>query len=128
MSHLIEKLYEINHEALEAKAARFAYDVKGEAEKWWNKILDNSYEGPDGIRRWISNNAVIPVCVLENDACLIVPDEHRAAYDAETAAFFAEYRLNQPAEPTDEERFEARAAHGPGVELVDVITGRRWTT
>ena len=27
-----------------------------------------------------------------------------------------------------EERFEARAAHGPGVELVNVITGEKYTT
>jgi hypothetical protein len=30
--------------------------------------------------------------------------------------------------PSDEERFEARAAFGPGAELVNVFTGHKWTT
>lgn len=46
----------------------------------------------------------------------------------DTAAFLAEYRRRQPAEPTSEERAEARAAFGSGEEVVDVLSGRRYTT
>ena len=50
-----------------------------------------------------------------------------AARERDLDAFLAAYRRNPPP-VTDEMRFEARAAHGPGVELVDVISGRRFTT
>jgi hypothetical protein len=30
--------------------------------------------------------------------------------------------------PSDEERYEARAAMGEGVEMVNVITGHKWRT
>lgn len=45
----------------------------------------------------------------------------------ELAAFLAEYARNYRG-PSDEERFEARASLGPGVKMVNVITGHRWTT
>ena len=37
-------------------------------------------------------------------------------------------QANRSPEQMAEERLEARAAHGPGVTLVDVFTGRRFTT
>jgi hypothetical protein len=82
----------------------------------------------DGNFRWESNGRVVPDDVLA--AARISPTIRarcKRARDAETAAFLAECRRN-PRPPTDEERFEARAAFGPGVELMDVITGQRWTT
>ena len=50
-----------------------------------------------------------------------------AAYDREISAFLAAYRAADRGQSA-EVRAGARAAHGPGVELVDVVTGRRWTT
>ena len=53
------------------------------------------------------------------------------ARDIHTTAFLKEYRtaqLNRSAEQKREERFEARAAHGPGVEIVNIITGEKYTT
>lgn len=47
--------------------------------------------------------------------------------EAEVDEFLAEYRRNYRG-PSAEERFEARAAHGPGVVLMDMVTGHRWTT
>lgn len=44
--------------------------------------------------------------------------------EIEDQAFLAEYARNKG--PSAEERFEARAAMGPGVEMVNVITGHRW--
>ena len=53
------------------------------------------------------------------------------AREAHTKAFLEEYRvaqLNRSAEQIREERWEARAAMGPGVEMVNVVTGERYTT
>jgi hypothetical protein len=53
------------------------------------------------------------------------------ARDVHTTAFLKEYRvaqLNRTAEQIREERFEARAAMGPGVEMVNIITGEKYTT
>ena len=53
------------------------------------------------------------------------------ARDIHTTAFLKEYRvaqLNRSAEQIREERWEARAAMGPGVEMVNVITGEKYTT
>ncbi len=53
------------------------------------------------------------------------------ARDVHTTAFLKEYRvaqLNRSAEQIREERWEARAAMGPGVEMVNAITGEKYTT
>ena len=53
------------------------------------------------------------------------------ARDSRNTAFLAEYRTaqkNRSAEQIREERFEARAAMGPGVEMVNIITGEKYTT
>ena len=53
------------------------------------------------------------------------------ARDIHTKNFLEEYRvaqLNRTAEQIREERFEARAAMGPGVEMVNIITGEKYTT
>ena len=53
------------------------------------------------------------------------------ARDRHTQQFLAEYRTamaNRTAEQIAEERAEARAAMGPGVEMVNIVTGERYTT
>jgi len=53
------------------------------------------------------------------------------ARDIHTKAVLEDYRvaqLNRSAEQIREERFEARAAMGPGVEMVNIITGEKYTT
>ena len=53
------------------------------------------------------------------------------ASEIHTKAFLEEYKtaqLNRTAEQIREERFEARAAMGPGVEMVNIITGEKYTT
>lgn len=84
------------------------------------------------VLRWHSNDRVPPADVI---AAWQVDDATRAACDAardaELAAFLADYRQARDArtpEQRAEERAEARAAHGPGVELVDVLTGERFRT
>lgn len=83
----------------------------------------------DGVARWDSNGYVIPRDIAEAHG-LDCP-ALRAARDAEIRAFAAECRAaaarRSPAQMA-EQRAEARAAHGPGVKMVNVITGERWTT
>jgi hypothetical protein len=53
------------------------------------------------------------------------------ARDIHTTAFLKEYTIaqkNRSAEQIREERFEARAAMGPGVEMVNIVTGEKYTT
>jgi hypothetical protein len=77
---------------------------------------------------WVSNNRPVPL-----DACreYAIPCDFFAQKAAESAhldAFMAAYRASQPATPSPEEQFELRAAFGSGKTVVDVVTGRRWTT
>ena len=60
--------------------------------------------------------------------CVAITRDHRDEYVEQS---MAEYRLaqaNRTAEQIEEERFEARAAHGPGQPIVNIITGERFTT
>tara|TARA_X000001036_G_C20660574_1_gene798756 strand:+ start:37 stop:402 length:366 start_codon:yes stop_codon:yes gene_type:complete len=53
------------------------------------------------------------------------------ARDAHLKEFFAEYTIaqkNRTAEQIREQRMEARAAMGPGVDMINCITGERYTT
>ena len=53
------------------------------------------------------------------------------AYEEHKANFIAEYIKNQEnrtQEEINEQRFEARAAMGSGVEMINIITGERYTT
>jgi len=101
---------------------------KAEIDRLRAKFEADTFATADGALRWKTNpDSVIPVHVFR-DACLIPTDAHVAAREANTAEFLAEYRRQQAATPSAEERFEARAAFGEGVEVVDVISGRRFVT
>jgi hypothetical protein len=53
------------------------------------------------------------------------------ARDIHTTAFLKEYTVaqkNRSAEQIREERWEARAAYGPGETVVNIITGEQFTT
>jgi hypothetical protein len=80
--------------------------------------------------RWSSNDSVPPADLLEDwyrADCIDMATLRMSvkARDAEVAAFCAEYRRRQPAQPSAEELFEMRAAFGEGAEVVNVISGRR---
>jgi hypothetical protein len=86
--------------------------------------------GGDGVGRWTTNGQAIPAdCAALLTGLGLAPGLDLAATetarDAETRAAIQRYRDNQPAEPSAEERYEMLAAFGPGVTVVDVITGRR---
>lgn len=97
-------------------------------ERFSNHEAD-AYSDDDGKTwRWCSNDQYVPL-----DACLShsVPcdmEAQRAARDAQFAEFARQYKAQQPAVPSPERQAEMRAAFGPGVEVVDVISGRKFTT
>tara|TARA_R100001198_G_C5064497_1_gene113844 strand:- start:109 stop:483 length:375 start_codon:yes stop_codon:yes gene_type:complete len=81
----------------------------------------------DGVLYWSVSDAPIPPHVFK-DAFIECSPAQAAAYKVHLDGFFAQYRASQPAQPSSEERFEARAAFGPGQTVVDAITGRKFTT
>lgn len=90
----------------------------------------DTYRDDNGVTRWISNDTVPPVDVLaqwfvgDADYSEDQFDTDKAAHEAETAAFLDAYRQrNSGRTMNDEALFEARAAFGPGVDVVDVVTG-----
>ena len=96
----------------------------------------HSYIEWNGVLRWKSNDQVPPADVVELAAYVLNSDVAKPvnvanctkARDKDTQKVLAEYRRNRPNGPSAEERAEARAAMGPGVEMVDVITGYKWRT
>jgi len=84
----------------------------------------------EGVMRWNSNNQVPPgdvvalAAFLGHPVAITMCDTVRAA---ELSAFLAEVRARDRG-PTAEQIAEARAAHGPGVTIRNVITGREFRT
>lgn len=104
-----------------AEAVRLAGQVKDESH--------TTLTG--GVMRWTSNGRVPPADIVTLAASIFEAVDVEAcdkARDEETQAFLAEYRRNNDRPATAEERFEMRAAFGPGVEVVNMITGRRTQT
>lgn len=91
----------------------------------------------NGVLYWKSNNAVVPMSVFR-EYYAVAPAAQRAAYDGyldESIALYKkqreDFRENSPelwAEAQAEQQAMARAAMGPGVEMVNVLTGERYTT
>ena len=52
----------------------------------------------------------------------------RERYVQRTLAEYAEAQRNRTAEEIAEQRAEARAAMGPGVDMVNIFTGEKYTT
>lgn len=96
-----------------------------------NRVREHEFNLEEGVMFWKSNNRVPPEDMVKLavdqgfDVDVTMCNEVR---DAEMNAFLTEYRKNRANGPTDEERFEARAAFGSGVELVNAVTGHKWTT
>ena len=112
------KAYLDGSNAYHSESRRLARSVADEA----------SYE--NGVMRWHSNGQVPPEDVVDFAAFLghpVIKFKNDAARRREQEAFLAEYRAKH-VEPSEEERFEARAAFGPGVKLVNVFTGREWVS
>lgn len=82
----------------------------------------------DGVYRWKSNGRCVPPYVLLENG-VGYNDRQCRAHMAETEAILASYRkAMRGSRPTAEERYEMRAAFGPGETVVNVITGDKYTT
>ena len=82
----------------------------------------------NGIWSHAVNGRVIAPSVLKAYGYPVC-DEQRAAYDAELGGIIDDYRkarLGMTDEQKEEEAFERLAAHGPGVDLVNILTGERF--
>lgn len=86
----------------------------------------------DGVVRWKSNNRVPPADILELWAHCEKPFDHAGSEKTrreEQKKFLNDYiEANKDRQPIEEEIAMARGAHGPGVTLVNVITGRKFKT
>jgi len=60
--------------------------------------------------------------------CVEETARQRDVYVEQSLKEYVEAQRNRTPEQIAEERFEARAAMGPGVEMVNIITGERYTT
>ena len=60
--------------------------------------------------------------------CVAETARQRDVYVAQSLKEYCEAQKRRTSEQIAEERFEARAAMGPGVEMVNIITGERYTT
>ena len=60
--------------------------------------------------------------------CVQATAQARDVYVEQSLKEYVEAQRNRTAEQIAEERWEARAAMGPGVEMVNIITGERYTT
>ena len=84
----------------------------------------------DGAVIWRSNDAPVPTSTFR-DAGLPVPPAQEAARDRYLEPILREYReamAQRTPEQVAEQRAEARAAMGTGVEMVNVLTGEKYTT
>jgi len=76
-----------------------------------------------GILRWVSNDACVPMdCLDANAPAGYDRVKHKAAMDADNAAFFAAY-VAQPRVRSAEELSEIRS--NLGNDAIDIITGQR---
>jgi len=86
----------------------------------------------DGAWVWNSNDRAVPadIAATWHTDGLITTRQHDATTtlrERQTHEFLARYRATG-AEPTDEERFEMRAAFGEGVTVIDILSGREHHT
>ena len=63
-----------------------------------------------------------------DDACVLSTLTAREAYVEQSLAEYRTAQQNRTPEEIAEQRFESRAAMGPGVEMVNIFTGERYTT
>jgi len=86
----------------------------------------------NGVYRWKTSDNVVPDDILEKagftDEGLAANKVARDIQITKSLTAYIEAQKNRSPEQIAEAQFEARAAHGPGVEMVNVLTGEKWTT
>jgi len=97
-----------------------------------NEKCDVDTSGVYGVYRWKSSGNVVPNNILEeagfSPAALKANRDAWKIQSTEILRGYAEAQKNRTPEQIAEERFEARAAMGPGVDMVNILTGEKWTT
>lgn len=90
-------------------------------------LKSKTYE-KDGALYWKSNDAPVPMDVFL--AAVVPPPKAQGkACQEHTDKFLAEYRkAMENYVHTDEEMAEMRAAFGPGIEVMNVVTGKKVRT
>lgn len=79
--------------------------------------------------QWVSNDAVISLDICEEYSIPCDKKSQREAYSEYVSKVISAYRQSREKNGfSAEEMMEARAAHGPGVTLVDVFSGHKFTT
>lgn len=94
-----------------------------------------TYTDSNGFVRFESNDGIPFADYLEENHPELSAAEiaaHKEQREADNAKWLEEVyfpaQANRSEEQIAEERFEARAAMGPGVEMVNIITGEKYTT
>ena len=82
------------------------------------------------VLRWCSNGNTVPMDICELGNWVYLEEQKEARQDEVQVAMFRykQAQRNRTPEEIEEQRFEARAAMGTGVVMVNVITGERYTT
>ena len=78
--------------------------------------------------RWKTNGSYCPLDACEKYGIPCHEGAQQAARDKQNAEFVAAYKARGGDKVTRELRAGAWAAHGPGVTIVNVVTGRTFTT
>ena len=105
-------------------------------DKWNTNQVHITAEGAVG---WLMNDGEFrplmadAVAELKDAGCIDTATADRTAvarklYTERTLAEYATAQKNRTAEQVREERAEARAAMGAGVDMVNIFTGERYTT
>jgi hypothetical protein len=90
------------------------------------------YTDKNGVVRWLSNDNVpfddkLGEFVKNGLISQTTMDISSEARRVDVERFLSEYSQNYNG-PSEEEKMEAMAAFGPGVTLVNVVTGHKWIT
>ena len=103
-----------------------------------HRLLASLETGSDidelGVLRWLSNGNIPPEDVREFAAHIGMPidlercAEARAIQVDESLAAYRLAQVNRTPEQIAEDHMEARAELGPGVALVNIVTGETYTT
>ena len=103
-------------------------------ESFYRKLWERTYRDAAGVVRYESNEAAPPEEVCQAWAELGLPVDlalQAEAREADLVAVVADYREARATwtpEARAEHAWELRAAFGPGVEVVDILTGERTLT
>lgn len=97
-----------------------------EIERLRGKFVTSTYPS-NGVLYWTSNDRPVPADIFRDALCTPSPRQVVADREAiqQALAAYREARKSISPEQAAEEAYERRAAFGPGVEVVDIITGER---